>query len=255
MADVTTPGTPAPGAAGAGRPPSADAGQTGGDAATQAKDKAQEAAGQAKDKAQEAAGQAKEKAQEAKQQASSRLREQVDQRSTQAGEQVNSTASDLRTVGEELRNQGKETPAKLAEQAADRTERLGSYLRDSDSDRILNDVEDFARRQPWAVAVGGLLLGFAASRFLKASSSDRYRSRQEQQRIGTSVDRSPDLDDTQPTTTVSASPAVPVATGAPMPPPAVGAMPPPAVGAVPPPPTPQQPQFQPGHVPHDGVNR
>jgi hypothetical protein len=37
-------------------------------------------------------------------------------------------------------------------------------------------VEDFARRNPWAVAAGGLVLGLAASRMLKASSSQRYRS-------------------------------------------------------------------------------
>ena len=34
----------------------------------------------------------------------------------------------------------------------------------------------FGRRQPWAVIAGGLALGFAASRFLKASSSRRYES-------------------------------------------------------------------------------
>jgi hypothetical protein len=129
----------------------------------------QEAAEQAKEKAQEAAGQAK-------QQASSKVREQVDQRSTQAGEQVATTAGDLRSVGEQLRSQGKDTPAKLADQAADRTERLGSYLRDSDADTILSDVESFARKQPWAVVAGGMALGFAASRFLKASSSDRYKA-------------------------------------------------------------------------------
>jgi ElaB/YqjD/DUF883 family membrane-anchored ribosome-binding protein len=128
---------------------------------------------QAKEKAQEAAG----KAQEAADQAKGRVREQVDQRSTEAGEQVSSTAGDLRSVGEELRKQGKDTPAKLAEQAADRTEKLGSYLTESDADRILHDVEDFARRQPWAVVAGGLALGFAASRFLKASSSQRYQQR------------------------------------------------------------------------------
>jgi hypothetical protein len=79
-------------------------------------------------------------------------------------------------VGEELRRQGKEGPAKLADQAADRADRLGSYLQDSDADRILRDVEDFGRRQPWAVVAGGLALGFLASRFLKASSRDRYES-------------------------------------------------------------------------------
>src|SRR3954453_8489282 len=131
---------------------------------------------QAKAKAQEVAGQAQEKAQEAAGQASDRVREQVDQRSTQAGEQVRSHASDLRSVGESLREQGKEQPAKLADQAADRLERAGGWLTESDADRILGEVEDFARRNPWAVMAGGLALGFAASRMLKASSTDRYRS-------------------------------------------------------------------------------
>ena len=102
------------------------------------------------------------------------MRDQVDQRSTEAGERVGSTASDIRSVGEELRRQGKDQPAKLAEQAADRAESLGDYLRRTDGDTILRDVEDFGRRQPWAVIAGGLAIGFAASRFLKASSSRRY---------------------------------------------------------------------------------
>ena len=78
-------------------------------------------------------------------------------------------ASDVRSVSEQLREQGKDQPAKLAEQAADRAERLGGYLRDNDADRILSDVEDFGRRQPWAVIAGGVAVGFLASRFLKAS--------------------------------------------------------------------------------------
>jgi hypothetical protein len=118
--------------------------------------------------------QAKEKAQEVKGQAKNRVSEQVDQRSTQAGEQVTTMAGDARSVAEELRNQGKDQPAKLAEQAADRAESLGNYLQNADGDRILRDIEDFGRRQPWAVIAGGVVLGFAASRFLKASSSRRY---------------------------------------------------------------------------------
>src|SRR4051812_4023756 len=136
-----------------------------------------DATAQATEKAQEVAGQAKEKAQEATDQAKGRVREQVDQRSTEAGQQVSTTAGDLRSVSEELRKQGKDTPARLAEQAADRSERLGSYLSESDADRILGDVEDFARKQPWAVVAGGLALGLVASRFPKASSSPRYHQR------------------------------------------------------------------------------
>jgi hypothetical protein len=122
--------------------------------------------------------QAKEKAQETAQQAAGeargRVREQVDQRSTDAGRQVSGTANDARDIAQQLREQGKEGPAKLAEQAAERAEKLGDYLQNSDADRILSDVEDFGRRQPMAIMLGGLLAGFAASRFLKASSTRRH---------------------------------------------------------------------------------
>jgi hypothetical protein len=89
---------------------------------------------------------------------------------------VAGTASDVRSVAEELRNQGKDAPARLAEQVAGQADRVGDYLKEASGDRILRDVEDFARRQPWLVATSGLVLGFAASRFMKASSSRRYES-------------------------------------------------------------------------------
>ena len=134
--------------------------------------------GQAQEKAQEVASQAQDKAREAAGQARGRVSEQVDQRSTQIGEQVKSNAGDVRSVADELRKQGKDTPAKYVEQAADRAERVGGYLENSDGDRILRDVEDFGRRNPWAIAAGGLVLGFAASRMLKASSAQRYQASQ-----------------------------------------------------------------------------
>jgi hypothetical protein len=128
-----------------------------------------------REKAQEVAGQAQEKVQQAAGQARSRMRDQVEQRSTDAGQQVRATAGDIRSVGEELRKQGKDQPAKLADQVAERAERVGGYLERSDGDTILRDAEDFGRRQPWAVMLSGLALGFAASRLLKASSANRYQ--------------------------------------------------------------------------------
>src|SRR5690349_14518843 len=123
---------------------------------------------------------AQEKGQQAAQTARRGLRDQVDTRSTQAGERVSSAAQDARSVAEELRNQGKDQPARLAEQAAQRAESIGDYLQRADGDTILRDVEDFGRRQPWAVIAGGIALGFAASRFLKASSERRYEQRSPQ---------------------------------------------------------------------------
>jgi hypothetical protein len=138
---------------------------TGGSATDQVKDQVRDKAQLAQDKTRGALGQAR-----------GRLRDQVDQRSTQAGDQVQAAAQDVRKVAEQLRGQGKETPARVAEQVADRAESFSSYLRDADGERLLGDVEAFARRQPWLVAAGGLALGFAASRFLKASSSRRYQT-------------------------------------------------------------------------------
>jgi len=192
-------------------------------ASAQAKDKAQEVAGQAQEKAQELAGQAKQQAGQAKEQ----LRTQVDQRSTQAGQTVNGHASDLRSVSEQLRQQGKEQPAKLADQAAERLERAGGWLTNADADRILGDVEDFARRNPMAVLAGGLALGFAASRMLKASSTDRYRvrtvgydGRALPARTGEQRFTRPEsayMPSSTPPMPVSTPPAPPIGTGAPGP--------------------------------------
>ena len=174
-----------------------------------------------REKAQGAAGQAQEKAQEAAGQAQDKLREQVDQRSTQAGQKVSGTAENLRSVGTELRNQGKETPAKLADQGAERIERLGSYLSESDGDTLLSDIEDFGRRQPLTVLAGGLVVGMAAARFLKASSSNRYRSRIESE--GPTRERR-----YQPPPAVPEIPAEPV--GAPAAPPPQAPVGEPAIG-------------------------
>ena len=141
-------------------------GSTGdGGTAEQVKGQVREKAQVAQDKARGVVGQAR-----------GRVSEQVDLRSTEAGERVAGTASDVRSIAEELRTQGKDTPARLAEQVADQADRVGEYLKGASGDRILRDVEGFARRQPMLVAAAGLALGFAASRFLKASSSRRYES-------------------------------------------------------------------------------
>jgi hypothetical protein len=137
----------------------------GGSTTDQVKDQVKEKAQVAQDKARGAMGQAR-----------GRISDQVDQRSTQAGERIAGTASDVRSIADELRNQGKDAPATIAEQVASQADRVGDYLKGASGDRILRDVEDFARRQPMLVAAAGLALGFAASRFLKASSSRRYES-------------------------------------------------------------------------------
>jgi hypothetical protein len=117
----------------------------------------------------------RETAQNAVNQGKSLLSKQVDERTTEIGRQIGSVAQELRNVGDQLRQSG---PAGLAagyvDQAAELVERLGGYLQDADGERLLGDLETIARKNPWGIAAGALVLGFAASRFLKTSSARRY---------------------------------------------------------------------------------
>lgn len=118
----------------------------------------------------QAKNEALDKIDEAKTKGGELARDQVDQRSTQAGEAVASTADDVRAVGETLRDRGNDSAAKVVEQAAGYAQQAADYLRDTGPNQILSDVERIARKQPWAVTLGGLLVGFAASRVLRSSA-------------------------------------------------------------------------------------
>jgi hypothetical protein len=162
------------------------------------------------EKVQGAAGEAQEKAREAAGKAQKSLQEQVGQRAAKAGEQVSGTAHDLRSVGEELRKQGKDGPAKIADRAAEQTEKVGSYLSGTGPDQMLHDVEDFGRQRPWAMLAGGLALGAVAARFLKASSRSRY-----QQRSGAGTASPPSA--SSPPPAISPAPAQPPVSSIPEP--------------------------------------
>jgi ElaB/YqjD/DUF883 family membrane-anchored ribosome-binding protein len=125
---------------------------------------------------QDAASTAQEKAGELKERGQHHLADQLDQRSSAVGSQTRTMAQAVRRSSEQLRQDGNDTPARLAEQAADRIEQLGSYLESKRGEEMLRDVEDFARRRPWLVAGIGVVAGLAASRFLKASSERRYEA-------------------------------------------------------------------------------
>jgi ElaB/YqjD/DUF883 family membrane-anchored ribosome-binding protein len=133
---------------------------------------------EAKDKGDELVSSAQEqvstKAHELGEEASLQVREQLDRRSTQAGEQVQAMGHALQSGVEQLRSEGKEVPAKVMTQVAERAEDLGAYLQSTQADKMLTDLERFARRRPWVTAGVGVLAGFVASRFVKASADRRY---------------------------------------------------------------------------------
>ncbi len=129
--------------------------------AEQVKDKAQEVAGQAKGHAQAAAGQAKERA-----------AAQVDEKSTQVGQQIGSQGEALEGVAGELREQGKDGAAKVAEQAAEKVKYVGDYLEQADGEQLVGAAQKAAQDNPAAAAAVGAAAGFAAGRVIKASKAD-----------------------------------------------------------------------------------
>jgi ElaB/YqjD/DUF883 family membrane-anchored ribosome-binding protein len=142
------------------------------EAAAGATEKAREAAAPAKEKARDIAGQAREHARAAAGQAKGKAAAQVDERSTQIGQQIGTQAQSLDGVAEELRSQGKDGPAKIAEQAGERVRSVGNYLEQTDGESLVQAAADAARENPAAAAAVGAAAGFAAGRLLKASLGD-----------------------------------------------------------------------------------
>lgn len=136
------------------------------------------AAADVKDKGEELVTAAQEqitvKAHELGGEANFQIRERLDQRSTQAGEQLQSIGKTLQSGANQLRSEGNDVPARVVEQVARRADDVGGYLQSAEADRILGDIEEFARRRPWLTAGVGALAGFLTSRFVKASGNRRY---------------------------------------------------------------------------------
>ena len=101
--------------------------------------------------------------------------DRLDTASSQAGGQLIDISGALRQTGEQLRAEGKEQPAKVVEAVSDRTDQLARYLSDKRSNEILDDVERLGRTRPWLAIAGGLAVGVAAARLLKASGRHRFQ--------------------------------------------------------------------------------
>jgi hypothetical protein len=102
------------------------------------------------------------------------------QANSQFSRQKENTANELSTVvnavrrfGETLTNEGNGPIARYAadygDKAAQSLERLTNYIREQEPKQLLNDVQNFGRRQPALLIGGAFLLGFAGARLIKSS--------------------------------------------------------------------------------------
>lgn len=96
---------------------------------------------------------------ELKFQARSILLEQRDR----AARQLSALADALKDAGNKLRENRSQSVADMTETGAGKVEQFSNYLRESDPNRMVRQVEDFARRQPAVFVstlfVAGVLLG------------------------------------------------------------------------------------------------
>jgi ElaB/YqjD/DUF883 family membrane-anchored ribosome-binding protein len=127
--------------------------------------RAQEAVTQLRERAEGLAGDARERAEEVRDKAA----EGFDHGTTAAGERLAETATPLREMGETLREKGQDGPARIAEAAAERSERLGGYLKEPHPKRLVEDLTGAARGKPWMPLAIGALIGLIAARLLKGA--------------------------------------------------------------------------------------
>ena len=98
---------------------------------------------------------------------------QITRQKDTAASQLTTVVNAVRRFGETLNNEGDGPIARFAAQygdkAADGLDRFARYLREQDPKRLLNDVQNFGRRQPALMIGGAFLLGFAGARIIKSS--------------------------------------------------------------------------------------
>lgn len=100
------------------------------------------------------------------------MQQEADQRTSAIASQARTLADAMRQTSSRLEEEGQPQAARITGTIAGRVDRAASYLDQADGQRLMSDVQDMARRNPWAFAAAGLVAGFAASRFMKASRSD-----------------------------------------------------------------------------------
>lgn len=140
-------------------------------------DDAKAKAGEMKQQGQQAADQAREKGEElaakgedAMDQAKARADELGNTAHTKADEGIDKASEGLSTAATRLREQGEQQEGQVgqvAANAADKLESASGYLREHDSNQMVNDLEDLVRRRPMESLLVAAGIGLVLSRIIK----------------------------------------------------------------------------------------
>ena len=157
--------------------------QQGGQGASSAKEQVGQAVDEIASRAAPVVEQTQEKAGQALDQAREQATTLLEVQKERAVDGLDAVVHAAHRTSQQLRVDGQETVAHYADQAAQRAERLAGYLREHEVGDLVDELEDFARRQPQLFLAGGLALGLIAARFfeelrsLPQRTAERWRGR------------------------------------------------------------------------------
>lgn len=112
-------------------------------------------------------------ANEATAQATQKVQSGVAQGKDRTARALGAVADSLRSAGNDLRGRDEGMISQLVDRAADRASQIADHLNNSDPNALLDDVENFARREPMMFVAGAFAIGLVAARFLKSSRRGR----------------------------------------------------------------------------------
>jgi hypothetical protein len=94
----------------------------------------------------------------------------MDQQKSRAADSLGSVAQALHHTGDSLSGDQQDALGQYAHRAAETVDQISQQIRNKSVEQLLDEAEDFARREPEVFLGGAVLLGLLASRFFKASS-------------------------------------------------------------------------------------
>jgi hypothetical protein len=122
------------------------------------------------------AEQVKQKTGEVAQQVGQEAKSLVSTRKGEAATLLRSVADAFRQTSMDLESNDQGTVAQYGNQLAAQVERLSNYLENNDTDRLIMDVESWARRRPELFLGGAFAAGLLIGRFLRSSSPPSHSS-------------------------------------------------------------------------------
>jgi len=110
--------------------------------------------------------------------ARSRARSAFEHQQHRIADSIGSVAEALHQAANQLNEKNQDVAARYTDTAAERIEQFADSLRNRDVDELVNQAEQYARRQPEVFIGGAIAVGFVLARFLR-TSGDRTARRHE----------------------------------------------------------------------------